>query len=82
MNASVSWRESLNGAAEPGRDLLDWHENKPWRKCDLSFSQALAFPCLRRGVVHFIEARCRAIIRAVRLGSLGFMFEVSVLINS
>src|SRR5947209_930358 len=23
MNASVSWRESLNGAAEPGRDLLE-----------------------------------------------------------
>jgi hypothetical protein len=23
MNASVFWRESLNGAAEPGRDLLE-----------------------------------------------------------
>ena len=23
MNAKVSWRESLNGAAEPGRDLLE-----------------------------------------------------------
>ncbi|MFZ0590731.1 MAG: hypothetical protein WAM39_09625 [Bryobacteraceae bacterium] len=23
MNTSVSWRESLNGAAEPGRDLLE-----------------------------------------------------------
>ncbi len=23
MNASVSWRESLNGAAESGRDLLE-----------------------------------------------------------
>src|SRR6267378_3446336 len=34
---------------------IDWHENKPWRKCDLSFGQALAFPCLRRGVVHLID---------------------------
>jgi hypothetical protein len=24
--------------------------------CELSFSQALAFPCLRGGVVHFINA--------------------------
>jgi hypothetical protein len=23
MNASMSWRESLNGVAEPGRDLLE-----------------------------------------------------------
>ena len=29
-----------------------------------------------------IAARCRAIIRAVRLGSFGFKFEVSVLIKS
>ena len=28
--------------------------DKPWRKCDLSFSQALAFPCLRRGLVHIV----------------------------
>jgi SAM-dependent methyltransferase len=34
---------------------IDWHENKPWRKCDLRFKQALAFPCLRRGVVHLID---------------------------
>ena len=35
---------------------IDGHENKPWRKCDLSFGQALEFPCLRRGVVHLIDA--------------------------
>jgi len=40
---------------------IDWHENKPWRKCDLSFGQALAFPCLRRGVVHLILAPCTPI---------------------
>ena len=34
---------------------IDWHENKPRRKCDLSFGQALEFPCLRRGVVHLID---------------------------
>jgi hypothetical protein len=34
---------------------IDWHENKPWRNCQLSFSQALAFPCLRGGVVHLID---------------------------
>src|SRR5262249_10386608 len=35
---------------------IDWHESKPWRKCELSFSQALAFPCLRGGGVHLIDA--------------------------
>ncbi len=34
---------------------IDRHESKPWRKCNLSFGQALAFPCLRRGVVHLID---------------------------
>ena len=34
---------------------IDRHENQPWRKRDLSFSQALAFPCLRRGVIHLID---------------------------
>ena len=34
---------------------IDWHENKPWRKCDLNFSHALEFPCLRGGVVHLID---------------------------
>jgi len=34
---------------------IDWHENKPWRNCDLSVGQALEFPCLRRGVVHLID---------------------------
>jgi hypothetical protein len=33
-------------------------------------------------IEHLMSSSCRAIIRAVRLGSLGFMFEVSVLINS
>ena len=35
---------------------IDWREDKPGRKRDLSFGQALEFPCLRRGVVHLIDA--------------------------
>src|SRR5262249_3921308 len=34
---------------------IDWHEHELWRKCELSFSDALAFPCLRGGVVHLID---------------------------
>jgi len=34
---------------------IDWHENKLGWKCDLSFSQPLAFPCLRRGVVNLVD---------------------------
>src|SRR5262245_21273030 len=34
---------------------IDRHESQPWRKGELSFSQLLAFPCLRCGVVHLID---------------------------
>jgi hypothetical protein len=41
---------------------IDLHENQPWRKCYISFSQALAFPCLRRGVVHLIDTDLKSAI--------------------
>src|SRR5262245_55687805 len=34
---------------------IDWHDNKTWRKCELSVRQSLAFPCLRGRVVHLID---------------------------
>ena len=34
---------------------IDGHENKPWGKGDLRFRQALAFRCLRRGVIYLID---------------------------
>src|SRR5262245_66620423 len=43
---------------------IDGHESKPWRKCELSFSQTLAFPCLRGGVVHLIDADLSCAMRA------------------
>jgi hypothetical protein len=42
---------------------IDWHQSKPWRECELSFSQALAFPCLRGGMVHLIDTDLRFAIR-------------------
>ena len=38
--------------------------------CELSFSQALAFPCLRGGVVHFINADLSCAIRTLKSESV------------